>query len=190
LVDTDDNFNLYLKKQRFPSQSMCKNKVFSFSRDLLGGRKFILQYVKGENPLFDRIVNMSSEQGLYTYWRRRIWLGKFVARFVAASILEYSQGFTESIRILFYTFNGSIVCTILVLSIEINNKFSSQTGEKTHRAVLSQVDQFRASHICEKKRRVVSLYPLAPFFQSRHSSLQLLLTFHNAFCLGHCIVLK
>jgi len=75
--------------------------------------------VKGENPLFDRIVDMSSEQGLYTYWRRRFWHGKFVARFVAASILEYYQGFTGSFRILLFIFGISLGFAILVLSIEI-----------------------------------------------------------------------
>jgi len=38
-VDTEDNYNLCVKK--FPSRSMSKNTVFWFSRDLLAGSKLI-----------------------------------------------------------------------------------------------------------------------------------------------------
>jgi len=89
LVDTDEEFKEFIL-QLFPKRSTKRNLLYKLSEDALEIGRFIANYPKGLNPLFDRVMSRSSEQGIYDYWYSRFLHAK-------GTILYSDKSFTKDI---------------------------------------------------------------------------------------------
>jgi len=76
-VESEDNFKMFIN-MIFPRRSSIQNLGITKSDDRFLGPIIRLHFKKRLNPLFDKIVERSTEQGIYKYWNTKFTYAKAV----------------------------------------------------------------------------------------------------------------
>jgi len=120
-VERDEVFSKFILPI-FPKRSRYRNLLYTLSKERLEMGTSLLSYMKGENPLFDRILARVSEQGLYNYWYNRFFHAQGALLF-ANKVFDNpgfnAQGLHSNILGAFLIYRFFIVLCLFFFVIEV-----------------------------------------------------------------------